>query len=1136
MRRVLLALVLLSLPVRAQAPVALVVQAGLSAEPNQLQAIDGHGRLLAAAVRGARLAQVWDLRSRRLLRQLPVTEGVSELRWSRSGKLLQVGAGREHSLFDVATGALLLKTDADAAWFVGDDYLFMETFQRKLMLFPPNAPGARPLAIFGGKPAPCEAFTPAPDGKSGLCAFDDGFQRVDLEAQTVGPKLSVDQHKEGFLVFYAPDSARLALVGFEGKLRLLDARTLEPVKDVSYADGGGTGERFAIAATQPSEGDSLWFLARGGRHRLDFKTGAVTTSRWDEFTYGGARPQLRGPAELFAPDGSFALTTLPRTFENSVGYLRDGATGATVGLLQGGHALAPEVRFDAQGRPLAILGGGAEYSSQKQADARIIDLTGPRDLVREHATLVGGLSEDGRLAQVGAQFIDLQTGKRTPNPLVGTLSPSGRLFVGTKPARADLEHMMFADTATGQITSVFQARGEELSNCRFTPDEQLVVCAATVAFKERLRVFEVPSGKLLNELPGRLAALSNTLVLVKHEFREALVLALREPEATAVRFRYAEQPLTGGAFSADGTRAVLAVGGGLGLLDLGTFKMQVIWPKQAYRWADSTFLLDRAGAFMVVGTRDGKLTFVTPAGEAGPELDAHDGPVLGLSQSPDGKKLVSLGADGRSTVWDLATKQPLFSAARTLDELVLVAPEGPFLALRDAGQDVAARVGLRAYPIDSFDLGLNRPDLVLASVGAPEEVVTRWQKAHVARLAKVGRTEEPPMGTFVLADVRLGHVAASTKAETLALPYTITEGAAAAQSLQVRVNGVPLFAGLGKPVAELGGLAGTLAIPLSRGQNLIAVTVTDARLGTSPPETVLVTRQAPPRAPEMWLLAVGVSKYTDTSYALQYAAKDAQDLAGTLQKLGGGFAKVHTKLVLDGDATRENILAGRAFLTQADRDDVVVVFLAGHGLLDREARYFFATTDLDFDQPAARGLSFPELESLVAGLPSRKRLVLIDTCAAGETDTEEVARAESNPRMEKAVVVASRGLKKSAGRASLVADPSSIMLARDLFTDLRQGSGATVIGSSAGVEFAFETASLKNGVFTHALLEALSARPVFWGARANENQLSVSGLQAQVTNSVVAATAGQQHPIARDVNADGDFVVWTFPLRKGKGR
>jgi uncharacterized caspase-like protein len=79
------------------------------------------------------------------------------------------------------------------------------------------------------------------------------------------------------------------------------------------------------------------------------------------------------------------------------------------------------------------------------------------------------------------------------------------------------------------------------------------------------------------------------------------------------------------------------------------------------------------------------------------------------------------------------------------------------------------------------------------------------------------------------------------------------------------------------------------------------------------------------------------------------------------------------------------------FLKAADRNDEVIVFFAGHGVLDAQLDYYLASYDMDFSNPAAKGIAYESLERLLDGIAPLKKILLIDACHSGEIDKDEVA-------------------------------------------------------------------------------------------------------------------------------------------------
>jgi hypothetical protein len=233
-------------------------------------------------------------------------------------------------------------------------------------------------------------------------------------------------------------------------------------------------------------------------------------------------------------------------------------------------------------------------------------------------------------------------------------------------------------------------------------------------------------------------------------------------------------------------------------------------------------------------------------------------------------------------------------------------------------------------------------------------------------------------------------------------------------------------------------------------------------------DTVVVHYRPPrPQPPGRFVLAtVGVAHYSDARFNLRYADKDAQDMAA--------FARTRGALVFDpvvnAAANRAGVLTLRQHLAKTDVDDLAVVFLAGHGVLDRNMDYYFGTTDLNFTSPADNGIPFEALERLFDGIPARRRLLLIDTCHAGELDRITSARA-TGPSAAPAAGVSVKALPRSA----TVVDPdagATTDIVQRLFANLGRGNGAAVIAASGGADYAWERDG--NGLFTHALLAGLA--------------------------------------------------------------
>lgn len=82
----------------------------------------------------------------------------------------------------------------------------------------------------------------------------------------------------------------------------------------------------------------------------------------------------------------------------------------------------------------------------------------------------------------------------------------------------------------------------------------------------------------------------------------------------------------------------------------------------------------------------------------------------------------------------------------------------------------------------------------------------------------------------------------------------------------------------------------------------------------------------------------------------------------------------------------------------------------------------------------------------------------MDTCHSGEVEKEELLVSNEDVVEEEDVMFRSVGPSLS----EIEASPSKMM--KELFTDLRRGTGATVLSSAGGAEFAMESSEWKNGL------------------------------------------------------------------------
>jgi hypothetical protein len=240
---------------------------------------------------------------------------------------------------------------------------------------------------------------------------------------------------------------------------------------------------------------------------------------------------------------------------------------------------------------------------------------------------------------------------------------------------------------------------------------------------------------------------------------------------------------------------------------------------------------------------------------------------------------------------------------------------------------------------------------------------------------------------------------------------------------------------------------------------------------------------AAPRIDKRWAVVIGVGDYASPDIPdLEFAPSDARAVKEFLESdAAGPFDEV---LYLEneratGAAMREALFV---FLQQADWDDLVVIYYAGHGAPDpgRPDNLYLLPTDARLDALAATGFPMWDVKTaLRRQIAAERVLVIADAChSAGTADGEAVGGSGANP--------ISGGFQ-------------------GLFTPSRR----LMITAADTNEFSLEDARWGgHGVFTHFLLDGLRGS----GDLDGNGIVTFTELFDHVNRNVREATSGRQNP------------------------
>ena len=261
----------------------------------------------------------------------------------------------------------------------------------------------------------------------------------------------------------------------------------------------------------------------------------------------------------------------------------------------------------------------------------------------------------------------------------------------------------------------------------------------------------------------------------------------------------------------------------------------------------------------------------------------------------------------------------------------------------------------------------------------------------------------------------------------------------------------------------------------------------------------LVAEKSEARAykPVLWLIAVGVGKYKNVGYNLQYAKPDAEAFVHLVQRKAHKlYRSIEVFTYHDSAATGEALTGALSRVRkQAKPDDVFMFYYSGHGIADDSGTFWFVTHDVlqmhSYEELPGVALSFRVLQQLSKKIRARKQLIVIDACQAGAAVELASARGAAE---EKALA------------------------------QLARATGTFVLGSTQKEQQATELQRLGHGVFTYALLKGLEGAA---DGSPNDGKVTVLELSSYVVDAVPILadklTGTKQFPNA--FNYGDDFPV-----------
>ncbi len=504
--------------------------------------------------------------------------------------------------------------------------------------------------------------------------------------------------------------------------------------------------------------------------------------------------------------------------------------------------------------------------------------------------------------------------------------------------------------------------------------------------------------------------------------------------------------------------------------------------------------------------------------------------MYGLTVSPDKRHLVGIDFIKNVRFINLTTGQiDLTFSAFNYENYALLTKDGYYMANKKSTSNFTFLYNGRAYDFSQFDVRLNRPDKVLEQMGyVPADQIGYYRKAYEKRIKKMGYTLAQAEGNSNISIPEMSlklmpeHSSITTASE-LSFSVTGWDKKFPINRRHVSVNNVPIYGMKGLLLKQTapGEIALAVKVPLTYGKNHVSISVANSQGIESLREFIMITRKEEPNKPDLYIISVGAAMYTEKNKNLKYAAKDAGDILLLFNSHRSEFSNIIKQTLINEKVTRTALLKLKDQLRKSKPNDLVVLFYAGHGVLDQQLNYYLATYNMDFANPGKQGIAYEELEDLLDSIPARNKLLLIDACHSGEVDKESVVETMTSKTQIAPKIFRNDGI--SSYKEISIGLANSFQLMRSLFPDLRRSTGASVISAAGATEYAVEGEQWGNGVFTYSLVSGLQDKKADLD---KDGKVYLTELYEYLQTTVKEITGGRQRPTSRSENLANNFQIW----------
>jgi len=478
-------------------------------------------------------------------------------------------------------------------------------------------------------------------------------------------------------------------------------------------------------------------------------------------------------------------------------------------------------------------------------------------------------------------------------------------------------------------------------------------------------------------------------------------------------------------------------------------------------------------------------------------IEANKSYIRTLRFTADGKWLISGNNEGQIKFYDAHTglEKMMVQIFQKSNDFVITTPDGKFDGTQNGIANGLHYVQeLNVIPLQSFYENFYTPD-IWATVMNNETKVVKKDSLNTVKLPPIVKINNKFNGICEKRDIEL--------------EVALTDQGDGIDEVRLYLNG-KLYDATNrsfKPIKKQNSeVIKKFNLVLNPGLNHIkVVAINNSRIESIPAELVLECKTTVDPQSDLYLFVVGMNKYKNAKYNLNYATSDASAFAETMKNGGKSIYKNIIEVDLfDSMMSKENFNKKmNEIINKAQQKDVFVFYFAGHGVMSESvngipSEFFLIPHNVtqmytDVSELKKNAISAEELQNSCKQIKALKQLMILDACQSGGAVQAFTGRGVAE---EKAIV------------------------------QLARSSGIALLAASGSEQFATEFVALKHGVFTYAILEGLNGKA---DGGEKDSKITVNELKSYIEQTVPNLTekyrGEAQYPTGYTQGQDFPLVI-----------